>query len=267
MLTTDTILDRIIATKIKEVEKAQAAFTGEIDVGELVSKEPPDFAAGLSGKGINIIAEVKFASPSEGSFSTAKTHLEIAAEYQQNGAKAISVLTDQKYFSGKIEYLSEINQLDLGTPLLCKDFIISEYQIYRAAKAGASAFLLIVACLDDAELQRLSSYGQQLGMQPLVEIHNQEELERAMKLDLKTVGINNRNLKTMQTDLAVSFELAKLLETTKDLTLISESGIENRNQLLELRAAGFDAFLIGSSLMRSGAPGESFNRLLGEARC
>ncbi|MBI4620566.1 MAG: indole-3-glycerol phosphate synthase TrpC [Desulfobacterales bacterium] len=196
---------------------------------------------------IKIIAEVKKASPSKGIIREDFDPVEIAKICEANGASAISVLTEEKFFHGSPDYLKKIREVT-AIPLLCKDFIFDEYQIYQARVFGADAFLLIAAILDNCELNVLLKTGRGLGMQALVEVHNLEELKMVLQTEAEIIGINNRDLKTFKTDISTTERLIK--EIPQDKIVVSESGINTAEDISRLRECGAHAFLIGESLMR-----------------
>jgi indole-3-glycerol phosphate synthase len=248
------ILDEILFQKKQEViNRKQRVPLNELK-RSLESRKviPRDFAAAISrkpGDKIKLIAEIKKASPSAGIIRPDFNPNQIAEIYEQTGANAISVLTDEKFFSGKLEYLTEIrNRISL--PLLRKDFIVDEYQVYESAIAGADAILLIVAALDDMQLRHFAQLTQkEIGLYTLVEVHNQQELDCALKIEPEIIGINNRDLKTFQVDLETTERLVK--EIPKDCIIISESGFKTRYDVLRMQALGIDALLIGETFMRS----------------
>ncbi len=215
-------------------------------------KVPYNFKEALSGKGINVIAEVKKASPSKGVIREDFDPLEIAKAYERGGAKAISVLTDEKFFQGSPFYLRQVAEA-VKLPVLRKDFIVDEFQIYGAKALGASSYLLIVAILSDSELKDFIELGRELGMEPLVETHTEEEVERALKAGAEIIGVNNRDLKTFTVSLSTTLKLLPLIKSEGKLA-VSESGIKGKKDLIMLREAGVDAFLIGETLMRSENP-------------
>lgn len=206
------------------------------------------FTASLEKNGLSVIAEVKKASPSKGLLCPDFHPVTIAKAYETAGADAISVLTEEVYFQGSSVYLKEIRQ-SVGLPILRKDFIIHPYQIYEAKAIGADAVLLIAALLPDEALREYSKLADSLGLDRLMEIHNERELERVLAMESKLVGINNRDLKNLQVDLQTTARLAK--HVPKDCVLVSESGIVTREDFLAAEQAGADAVLIGEALMRS----------------
>lgn len=195
-----------------------------------------------------LIAEVKKASPSAGTISENFDPVAVARKYEESGADAISVLTDEKFFQGHLSFLANIRK-EVSLPLLRKDFIIHEAQIYEAVVAGADAILLIVAALEQKTLQHLLDTAHTYQLEVLVEVHNLEELERALEAGSRIVGINNRNLKTFEVDLRTTEKLSE--EVDKEVILVSESGIVTAEDARQVRDAGADAILVGESLMRS----------------
>ena len=216
----------------------------------------------LSQPGVNIVAEIKYRSPSRGAFTCQLGPSDLAEVYAQNGARALSILTEKKYFDGDLGFLEEARRQS-ELPLLRKDFIVERYQVAEARVRGASAFLLIVSCLSSAELRDLISYGKDLQLDALVEVHDSFELERVMESGALIIGVNNRNLSTFEVDIQTSFELARRLEGEEGRILVCESGIREHTQIKELQDAGFSAFLIGSTLMDSSDPGETLRHLRG----
>jgi indole-3-glycerol phosphate synthase len=197
---------------------------------------------------LGLIAEVKRASPSAGTISEDFDYLTIARTYDKAGASAISVLTDEKYFQGRLEYMTLIRQ-EVSIPVLRKDFIIHEVQIFEAVVAGADAILLIVAALDQETLVHLLNTAHAYQLEVLVEVHDLPELERALETDARIIGVNNRNLKAFTVDLGTTEALAE--EVPLDIILVSESGIKSVADAERLAEAGADALLIGETLMRS----------------
>jgi indole-3-glycerol phosphate synthase len=211
---------------------------------------------------IALIAEVKKASPSKGLIRPDFDPVEIAKTYEAAGASAISVLTDEKYFQGRLEYLTAVHDA-VSLPILRKDFIIDPYQVYEARAAKADAVLLIVAALPIEQLKDLTALATELGMASLVEAHSPEELNTALEIGAKIIGINNRNLHTFEVKLETTLELAS--RVPGDRILVSESGIFTRSDVERLMAAGVDAILVGESLMREPDPGVKVRELLGRA--
>lgn len=257
------ILDEIITYKKTELEARKA----EIPVGIISSAIwslplPLNFKEALlpspDGR-IRVIAEVKKTSPSKGIIREEFDHLEIAKTYERNGASALSVLTDRHFFQGSIDYLSEIRQM-VSLPLLRKDFVFDEYQIFEARGYGADAVLLIAAVLDDKELCDFVKLSFDLGMAPLVEVHDEIELERALKTNAELIGINNRNLQTFKTDINTTVRLMN--SVPEDKIVVSESGINTKEDIKLLMDAGCDAFLIGEALMREADIGKKLREFV-----
>lgn len=255
------ILDEIIAYKKKEL----AGTKVRIPVQEIRAKasdaEPArGFAKALSGAGIGLIAEVKKASPSKGVIREDFDPVEIAKTYARSGASCLSVLTENKYFQGKLEYLGEIRKA-VGIPLLRKDFIIDPYQIHEARAAGADAILLIAACLERKQIEDFINMANELGLDALVESHAYKELDKALLAGATLVGINNRDLNTFSVSVQTTLDLLK--DIPDDRTVVSESGIKTREDVIMLQQAGVDAILVGESLMREKDVGKKVKELLG----
>ena len=257
-------LNEIIKLKKKRLKLAQSKLSLE----ELKKKafavrensEPHRLRKALAEKDkINIIAEIKRASPSKGVINDEINVADVARNYESGGACAISVLTEEDRFKGSLENLiTARNAVEL--PLLRKDFIFDEFQIYEAADAGADVILLIAAMLDDKTLTKLHDLAERkLGLDALVEVHTLEELERVKKIGAKIIGINNRDLHSFKVSLDVSRELIK--HAPNDALMITESGLSTKAEILELRELGFSGFLIGETLMRSGNATEELKKL------
>jgi indole-3-glycerol phosphate synthase len=245
------ILDDIVADKIPEIETRKRELPIE-ELKKQIQEQSPalDFSSALTGDRINLIAEVKKASPSKGIIREDFNPVDIARTYSSNGAAAISVLTDEKYFMGSLDYLKDIRKnLDKPVPLLRKDFILDEYQVYEARAAGADAILLIVSILKTEKLADLMGLSHQLGMKCLVETHDEFECEVAVNSGAKIIGINNRDLKTFSVDIETTGWIRKLIPA--DRIVVSESGIRNRSDIERLKNWNVDAVLIGESLMAS----------------
>jgi len=246
------ILDQIVANKLSEVKAGKRSLPlDELQKAALEQSPPLDFASALVGARIALIAEVKKASPSKGVIRPDFNPVEIAQIYTDNGASAISVLTDFKYFQGSIDYLKDIRDGlgDKSLPLLRKDFILDPYQVYESRACGADSILLIVAILTPKKVETLLETAHQLGMSCLVEVHNEAELEIALRSRARIIGINNRDLSTFTVDLATTRRLRLLIP--QDRIVVSESGIKGRSDMEKLRQWGVDAVLIGESLMSS----------------
>lgn len=247
---TDTVLDRILDRKVEELACRRASVP-EAEMRARAADAPcapRDMLAALRGEQVSLIAEVKRASPSKGLLTKDFAPVLTAAAYAHNGASAISVLTDEDFFRGSLAYLRAIrNAVEL--PLLRKDFVIDPYQVYEGRAAGADAILLIVAALTDAQLADLYALTVELGMTALVEAHHEYEMERALRLGAKLIGINNRDLKTFQVDLATTGRLAGLVDD--DVVLVAESGIHTAADVRAMGRLGASAILVGESLMKA----------------
>lgn len=257
-------LSEIIGLKKARLARArESCGTDELRAAALEARraaEPHALRCALAREGINIIAEMKRASPSRGVIRADASPAEMARAYQSGGAAAISVLTEEDRFRGSLDDLREVRAA-ASLPVLRKDFIFDEYQLYEAATAGADALLLIVAALDDASLARLLRITEdELRMDALVEVHTADELRRAVAGGASIIGVNNRNLRTFEVSLEVSVELAALMPP--DALAVAESGLRTREDIERLHALGFKGFLIGESLMRALSPAEALRQLL-----
>lgn len=255
------ILQKIVATKIAEI--------GFIAENNLVSKWekaladlPPtrDFKAALTPKPA-IVAEIKCASPSRGRLTADFRPAQIAQSYVTGGAAALSVLTDKDFFAGHPSHLEEARAATL-LPILRKDFILAESQVLESRVMGADAVLLIASLLDERKMTALINYSHRLGLTPLVEIHDETELAKAVDAGAQVIGINNRNLRTFQTDITTTLKLAPLIP--KGLTVVSESGITTRKHIELLAGAGVKAFLIGEALIAASDREAKLKELLGK---
>jgi indole-3-glycerol phosphate synthase len=246
----DDILQKIAAQRaIRIAEQKKIQSLDEVrEQAAAVTVKRPDFAAALAAPGVSFICEVKKASPSKGLIAPNFPYLQIAEEYAAAGASAISVLTEPDFFLGSGEYLREIAE-KVNVPLLCKDFIIDEYQIYQAKIWGASAVLLIVALLPEEKLKAYLALAESLGLVALVETHDEQELRLALACGAKIIGVNNRNLRDFTVDFGNSLRLRNLAPA--DVIFVAESGISNAADVAALAAAGVNAVLVGEALMRS----------------
>jgi indole-3-glycerol phosphate synthase len=259
------VLDRIVAYKREEIASARAQ-TSDAQLEARIAQTPPprDFRAALeSGPGVQIIAEVKKASPSVGLLRADFDPVAIARTYEQNGAACISVLTDEPSFQGHLDYLRAIRAA-VARPLLRKDFVLDRYQLLEARLAGADAVLLIAEILDEATLPRLFRQAAELGLQALVELYDAANLPRVLDSGARLIGVNNRDLRTFQTRLEHTLELASSLPS--DVCLVSESGIRTRADVERLQAAGVRAVLIGETFMRAPDLGAKLRELRGIER-
>ncbi len=242
-----TILDKILATKKREVERYKRAVRLSSLLECIARRQAPlALATALKGEGIKLIAEVKKASPSKGILRPYFDPMALAKTYSENGAAAISVLTDAEYFQGSLEHLAAIRQT-VSLPLLRKDFIYDEYQVYESAAYGADALLLITAILEPGQLKKMMTVSRSLGLGCLVEVHNKDELKIALDSGAEIIGINNRNLKTFEVDLNTTRSLLPFIP--EDKIVVSESGISRREDIKRLEKWGVDAVLIGEALV------------------
>ena len=256
------ILDRIRAYKLKEVAESKGLVSIE-SLKERCKDVPEAVKSGTVLKKdhrIKFIAEIKKASPSAGIIREDFNYINIANEYEAGGASAISVLTDKEFFKGDIKYLSEIKDA-VSLPVLRKDFIIDPYQIYEARTAGADLVLLIARILTKEQIEIFLSLSHKLGMECLVEVHDNEELEKVLETEAAIIGINNRNLDTFETNLETTLQLCHRVPEGK--IIVSESGIKTRADVLILEKAGIDAILIGETLMRSRDISQKIRELFG----
>jgi indole-3-glycerol phosphate synthase len=257
----DNVLARIIDHKRGEVAEAKRLRPVE-SLREQLASAPPvrDFVGALAATtDVALIAEVKKASPSAGIIRADFDPLAIALVYQQHGAACLSVLTDEHFFQGHLDFLRSVRQA-VEIPVLRKDFIIDRYQVVEARAAGADCILLIAECLDDCHLRDLYFYASELGMESLIEIYDPENLDRVLKLDPALVGVNNRDLRTFVTDLDHTLRLAPRFSPST--LLVSESGIRSRADVDRLKAGGARAMLVGETLMRSADIGMAVDELL-----
>lgn len=256
-----TILNRIVAHK--RVEVAENQKKTPIPGGETFKRSDiRRFEEALrQGDGVSVIAEYKKASPSKGLIRADLSPTEVAESYEANGASAISVLTDERFFQGHTDYLTEIHAR-VSIPTLRKDFIIDPYQIREAFVIGADAILLITAILSEAELVLFQKAAKEYALTCLVEVHTDDELEKALRAEAGIIGINNRNLEDFSVDLETSLRLKR--DIPSGVLTVSESGIHTREDVLRLQDAGFDAILVGESLMRAGDIGAKLRELSGQ---
>ena len=255
------ILDEIVAYKKKELLETKRAISFA-DQKERATNVGPTrgFGKALSaGTGIRLIAEVKKASPSKGVIREDFDPVNIARTYEGSGAACLSVLTEKKYFQGDLGYLGAIRKI-VDLPLLRKDFIIDEYQIFEARAAGADAILLIAACLEKHQMEDFLGMAEGLGLDVLVESHTLKELDKSLVAGAKIVGINNRDLTSFTVSLQTTFDLLK--DVPDDRIVVSESGIKSREDVVKLEKAGVDAILVGESLMREKDIGKKVKELL-----
>jgi indole-3-glycerol phosphate synthase len=257
---TGTILDRILEARRAEVERRKRVLPlTALKYGVKAASPLRDFSASLAKPGLNVIAELKPASPSRGVLREPFDPAALAPALETAGAAALSVLTESEFFRGSLKNLREARKA-ATLPVLRKDFIFDPWQVWEARANDADSFLLIVAALGDAELGELLGQGRDLGMEPLVEVHTREEVERAVAANARIIGVNNRDLKTLEVSVETSFHLIEHIP--ESCIAVSESGLRDHGDLARLGAAGFDAFLIGEQLMLAREPGAALVRLL-----
>ncbi|MGO4700992.1 indole-3-glycerol phosphate synthase TrpC [Dyella sp. 2RAB6] len=257
------ILQRILTRKTEEIAERSARLPlAELKARLADAAETRPFADAVEAKIeadlAAVIAEVKKASPSKGVIRADFDPASIARSYERAGAACLSVLTDKDFFQGSEEFLRQAREA-CSLPVLRKDFVIHPYQVYEARAIGADCILLIVAALEDAELEDLSLQAAELDMDVLCEVHDAEELERAQALPVRLIGVNNRNLRTFETTLDTSIELRELMDYNR--ILVAESGIHTPEDVERLRDAGINAFLVGEAFMRAQDPGAELQRL------
>lgn len=259
-----SVLDAIVAAAYKRVEVARARTSlAAVERRAADVARPASFVEALSRPGVRVIAECKRRSPSRGVLRAAYDPVDIAGQYGAAGAAAISVLTEPGFFDGHLDHLVAVHAAHPRLPLLRKDFIVDEYQIAEAVAAGASAVLLIVAALDQALLGRLLAYAAEVGVAVLTEVHDEEEARRAIDAGAAIVGVNNRNLKTLEVSVETSYRIVPLLAAAR--LRVAESGLRSGEDLAALQAAGYDAFLIGERFMTDARPGDGLARVLAAA--
>ena len=254
------VLQRIVEAKAEEVAARKAARSLDELLAATPDTSPLDFTAALAEGGLSAIAEIKRRSPSKGPIRPDAVAPAIARDYQRNGASAISVLTDREFFGGSDEDLIAVRAA-VEVPLLRKDFTIDAYQIHEARALGADAVLLIASVLTDTRLPEWIALSAELGLSALVEVHDADELGRAVDCGARIIGINARNLRTFETDLGLTVKLRPSIPA--GIVTVAESGMHTPADLETVRAAGFDACLIGEALMRAPEPGERLATLLG----
>ena len=255
-------LDKILSTKVEVVKKQKSLLNLDEIKTRLEDITPSKgFISSIrerNDKGlISVIAEIKKASPSKGIIREDFSPKKIAKQYESNGATCLSILTDEEFFQGSLDYLKSI-KAEVNIPLLRKDFIVDEYQIYQSKLYGADCILLIVSALSDSQLLEYKNIAEELGLDILVEIHNQEELERIMPMEFSLIGINNRNLSTFEVDLEVTKELSAGI---KDKLVVTESGIQTKEDIHKIVSYQVLNFLVGESFMRADDPGQELKKL------
>jgi indole-3-glycerol phosphate synthase len=243
------VLDKILDRKRVEVSRARAAVSFK-EIKKRIRDLPPPraFSSALRGAGLSVIAEIKKASPSKGVLANDFDPVRLARDFAEGGASALSVLTDEEFFQGQKSYIQQVKST-VGIPILRKDFIIDEYQVYESRSIGADAILLIVRAMSQETLRVLSDCAQSLGLSVLTEVHDEMDVQRANQLGAEIVGINNRDLSSFDVSLQRSLDLRPMLRPTA--IAVSESGISTRADVARLREAKFNAILVGESLMKS----------------
>ena len=258
----NSYLDKILSTKVLEVDQQKSLLNLD-DIKLRIDDASPSkgFINAIQERNkkglVSVIAEIKKASPSKGIIREDFSPTEIAKQYETNGATCLSILTDEKYFQGSLDYLKQV-RTQVEIPLLRKDFIIDEYQIYQSKLYGADCILLIVSALTDNQLIEYKSIAEELSLDVLVEVHNQQELERILTMNFSLIGINNRNLSTFEVSLETTRDLSSL---SGEATLVSESGIRNKKDIEEILSYGVLNFLVGESFMRAEDPGNELKKL------
>ncbi len=257
------ILDKIVAVKRQEVaaalkQKSLAVVRADAESRVLTRDFEGAMRAKIAAGQAAVIAEIKKASPSKGVLRADFIPADIAQSYAEFGAACLSVLTDKQFFQGSVDYLKQA-RASCDLPVLRKDFMIDAYQVYEARAMGADAILLIAACLDDAQMAEMEAVARSLDMAVLVEVHDRAELERALKLKTRLVGINNRNLKTFEVSLQTTLDM--LPDVPADRLLVTESGIQTPEDVRRMREAHVNAFLVGEAFMRAREPGEALAKL------
>jgi len=258
---TGTVLDRILEARRAEVERRKSVLPETaLKYGVAAASPVRDFAAALLGGAINVIAELKPSSPSRGVIRDPFDAPALAKSLGAAGAAALSVLTEGEFFGGSLKNLRDARK-EVAQPVLRKDFIFDPWQVWETRANDADCFLLIVAALSDARLRGLIALGRELRMEPLVEVHTRQELDRALSADARIFGVNNRDLKTLSVRLETSYEL--ISHIPDECIAVAESGLRSHADLQDLHAAGFDAFLVGEHLMLAADPAAALRALLG----
>ncbi|MDN3677345.1 indole-3-glycerol phosphate synthase TrpC [Flavobacterium paronense] len=259
-----SILDQIIASKKKEIDlKKSIVSVAQLENSDLFNKKTKSLSKSIINSPFGIIAEHKRRSPSKATINNSFSVEEVVKGYENAGASGISVLTDMQYFGGSLEDLL-LARASVQIPLLRKEFIVDEYQLLEAKSFGADAILLIAAVLSKQEIKQLSEFAQSLALEVLLEVHNQEELEKSIMPSLDLIGVNNRNLKTFEVSLQNSIDLINHIPN--DFVKISESGITTTNDIKLLRSNGFQGFLIGENFMKTDNPGKSLEQFINQLK-
>lgn len=258
-----SVLNRIVDTTRQDVERRRRDVPlSELEAQLATPREDRPFSEALTGPGVSVIAEHKRRSPSAGEIRAGSTVQEIVCAYERGGAAALSVLTEEQHFGGSLDDLREARRVS-SLPILRKDFIVDPYQVYETAAAGADALLLIVAALEFDDLARLYAEARAIDLDVLVEVHDEQELDRALEVDADVIGINNRDLTDFTVDLNRTFDL--LTDVPAGKIVVSESGLWSSEQLAELERVGIDAVLVGELLMRADDPEVALRELCGGA--
>lgn len=261
-----SVLQEIVERKKEKLKYAKASVNlSELKLKSREIERPRDFVKAVKrsdGQGIKLIAEIKKASPSKAVIRVDFDVEKIAGIYKDKSVDAVSVLTEEDFFQGRLEYL-ELVKKTVNVPVLRKDFIFNEYQVYESRASGADAILLIASILERTQAEEYLHQCRELGIAVLFEVHNHEELEKALRVNADIIGINNRDLKTLSIDLNTTFALKK--DIPSDKIVVSESGIETREDVLRLENAGVDAMLIGTSLMKAKDIGKKIDELRGKS--
>jgi indole-3-glycerol phosphate synthase len=262
---TGTVLDRILEARRAAVDHRKRVLPETaLKYGVAAASPLRDFAGALSRSGkLNVLAELKPASPSRGVIRDPFDPISLGRDLNAAGATALSVLTEPEFFNGSLKNLRDARG-HIPLPVLRKDFIFDPWQVWETRANDADSFLLIVAALSDARLEELIALGRELKMEPLIEVHTATELDRALRAGARIVGVNNRDLKTLDVDVKTSFALIERIP--EECIAVSESGLRARDDLLRLQEAGFDAFLIGEQLMQAADPGGALAELLGAGK-
>jgi indole-3-glycerol phosphate synthase len=256
-----TVLDRIVeARRASIAHRKKTVPETALRFGAKHAKPVRDFSAALTRDSINVITELKKASPSAGLIRSDFDSVALAKGFEAAGAVALSVLTEEEFFQGDLKHMRDARAA-VGLPVLRKDFIVDPWQVWEARATDADSFLLIVAALSDLLLSELLALGRELGMEPLVEAHTREELTRALAAGARIVGVNNRDLRTLEVRMETSAELIQAIPD--ECIAVCESGLRSHADLARMRAAGFDAFLVGESLMAQPDPFAGLRALLG----
>ena len=259
-----SILDQIIASKKKEVAlKKSVVSIAQLENSDLFNKKTNSLSKSIANSPFGIIPEHKRRSPSKATINNSFSVEEVVKGYENAAASGISVLTDMQYFGGSLEDLL-LAKASIGIPLLRKEFIVDEYQLLEAKAFGADAILLIAAVLTKVEIKQLSEFAQSLALEVLLEVHNQEELEKSIMPSLNLIGVNNRNLKTFEVNLKNSIDLVNHIPN--DFVKISESGITTTEDIKLLRSLRFQGFLIGENFMKTDNPGKSLEQFINQLK-